>query len=39
MYTVTPLPDLEDTELLGQYMQDRRVEGVCPSKYSTLITI
>jgi hypothetical protein len=31
MYNVTPMPDLEDTEDLGQYMQDRRVEGVRPS--------
>lgn len=30
MQTVTPLPDLEDPDELGQYMQDRRVEGYDP---------
>jgi hypothetical protein len=28
MYDVTPMPDLEDDNDLGQYMQDRRVLGV-----------
>jgi hypothetical protein len=32
MYDVTPMPDLDDEDDLGQYMQDRRVIGVqCPS--------
>jgi len=30
MYDVTPMPDLNDTEDLGQYMQDRRVVGYDP---------
>jgi hypothetical protein len=28
MYSVTPMPDLEDTTNLGNYMSDRRVVGV-----------
>ena len=28
MYNVTPMPDLEDDDHLGQYIQDRRVLGV-----------
>jgi len=28
-YNVTPIPDVDDDQKLQQYIQDRRVIGVC----------